>query len=129
MFGRNRSAEDKAASAELLELRVAASTIGGLMVRKDPLRFTAPGQEDVPVYGATVTVDKGEAAKRVTLTRVALTGVFALLLKKDATALFVTIEGADGSAMILQCAARKELAARKFAMLVARKVPPAEPLT
>ena len=126
MFGRQRKTDaERAEAKEVLDLRVAASTIGGLMVRRDPLRFTTPGQQDVPVYGATVTVDKGEAAKRVTLTRVALTGIFALLLKKDATALFVTIEGEDGSAMILQCPARKELAARKFAMLVHSKTAPA----
>ncbi|MEV6124860.1 hypothetical protein AB0M23_30870 [Streptomyces sp. NPDC052077] len=92
-----------------------------MMVRKDPLRFTAPGQMDVPVTGATITVDRGEAAKRITATRVALTGPFALLMKKDSTQLFVTIEGADGSAMILACPAKKELDARKFAMLVHTK--------
>jgi len=120
MFGKKSEAE-KAAAKELMELRVAASRVGGMMVRKDPLRLSAPGQEDVPVYGATVTVDRGEAAKRVTATRVALTGIFALLLKKNSTPLFVTIEGADRSAMILECAASKELGARQFAMLVHRK--------
>ncbi|MGW4028231.1 hypothetical protein ACWEFL_02745 [Streptomyces sp. NPDC004838] len=121
MFGSKKTPEEKAAAKDLLELRLAASAIGGMMVRKDPLRFTAPGQMDVPVKGATITVDRGEAAKRITATRVALTGIFALALKKDSTKLFITIEGADGSAMLLECPARKEGEARKFALLVQTK--------
>lgn len=121
MFGSKKTPEEKAASKALMELRVASAAVGGMMVRKDPLRFTAPGQMDVPVTGATITVDRGEAAKRITATRVALTGIFALALKKDATQLFVTIEGADGSVMILSCPAKKELGARQFAALVHTK--------
>ncbi|MEU9498234.1 hypothetical protein [Streptomyces sp. NPDC048196] len=123
MFGSKKSAEEKTASKAVTELRLAAASIGGMMVRKDPLRFTAPGQMDVPVAGAQVTVDRGEAAKRITATRVALTGIFALALKKDNTKLFITIEGADGSAMLLDCNAKKEAAARKFAILVHTKHP------
>lgn len=123
MFGSKKTDEEKAAAKALLELRLAASAIGGMMVRKDPLRFTAPGQMDVPVKGAKVIVDRGEAAKRITATRVALTGIFALALKKDSTKLFVTIEGADGSAMLLECPAAKETAARKLAILVHAKHP------
>jgi hypothetical protein len=82
----------------------------------------------VPVAGATITVDRGEAAKRITATRVALAGPFALLMKKDTTQLFITIEGTDGSVMILGCSAKKELAARKFAALVHAQHPaPAAP--
>ncbi|MFJ3826224.1 hypothetical protein [Streptomyces nodosus] len=121
MFGSKKTPEEKAAAKALLELRAAAAAVGGLMVRKDPMRFTSPGQMDVPVTGATITVDRGEAAKRITATRVALTGIFALALKKDATKLYVTIEGADGSVMILSCSAKKELDARKFAALVHAK--------
>ncbi|MFE2600125.1 hypothetical protein ACFXCZ_27160 [Streptomyces sp. NPDC059396] len=128
MFGSKKTDEEKAASKALLELRLASSGVGGMLVRKDPLRFTAPGQMDVPVAGAQVTIDRGEAAKRITATRVALTGIFALALKKDSTKLFVTIEGADGTAMLLECPAKKEGAARKFAMLVHAKhpAPPAQ---
>lgn len=121
MFGSKKSDEDRAAAKSVTELRLAVSAIGGVMVRKDPVRFSAPGQMDVLVPGATVTVDRGEAAKRITATRVALAGPFALLLKKDATQLFITIEGADGSAMLLECPARKEAAARKLALLVSAK--------
>lgn len=121
MFGSKKTPEQKQAAADLLELRLAVSAVGGIMVRSNPLRFTAPGQQDVPVAGARVTVDRGEAAERVTLTRVALAGPFALLLRKDATALFVTIEGSAGEAMILQCSAKRELRARQLAMLVRNK--------
>ncbi|MGW7247712.1 hypothetical protein [Streptomyces decoyicus] len=123
MFGSKKTAEEKAASKALTELRLAAAGIGGMMVRKDPLRFTAPGQMDVPVAGARITVDRGEAAKRITATRVALTGIFALALKKNSTKLYITIEGADGSAMLLDVAVGKETAARRFAMLVHTKHP------
>lgn len=122
MFGKKKTDDEKAAAKALMELRLASAGVGGMMVRKDPLRFTAPGQMDVLVAGATVTIDRGEAAKRITATRVLATGIFALALKKDATRLFVTIEGADGrSAMLLECPAKKEAGARKFAMLVHAK--------
>jgi hypothetical protein len=118
MFSK-KTDDEKAAAKALLDLRLAVSGVGGIMVRKDPLRFTAPGQMDVPVAGATVTVDHGERAQRITATRVALIGPFALLAKKDATRLFITIEGADGtSAMLIDCPAKKEGAARKLALLV-----------
>ena len=119
MFGSKKTDEEKAEAKALLELRVAVP--GGMMVRKDPLRFTAPGQMDVPVKGAKVTIDRGEAAKRITAARVALTGPFALAMKKDTTRLFITIEGMDGSALLLDCPIKKEVAARKFAILVHTK--------
>ncbi|MEV7959316.1 hypothetical protein ACIO6T_41340 [Streptomyces sp. NPDC087532] len=123
MFGSKKTDDEKAASKALRELRLATSAVGSILVRKDPLRFTSPGQMDVPVAGATITIDRGEAAKRITATRVALTGIFALALKKDSTKLFVTIEGADGSAMLLECPAKREAGARKFAMLVHARYP------
>lgn len=119
MFGTKKTDAEKAEAKAFSDLRLATAGVGAMLVRKDPLRFTAPGQMDVPVHGATVTIDRGEAAKRITATRVALTGVFALALKKDATKLFITIEGADGeSAMLVECPARREGHARKFATLV-----------
>ncbi|MEU3000194.1 hypothetical protein [Streptomyces sp. NPDC006995] len=119
MFGKKKTDEEKAAAKALSELRLATAGVGAMLVRQDPLRFTSPGQMDVLVHGATVTIDRGEAARRITATRVVLTGVFALALKKDATKLFITIEGADGtSAMLLECPAKREGHARKFATLV-----------
>lgn len=117
----NKTADEKAAAKAILDLRLAISGIGGIMVRNDPLRFTAPGQMDVPVPGATITIDRGEHAKRLTLTRAALIGPFALLAKKDTTKLFITIEGADGSAMLREVPIKKEGAARKLALLVHAK--------
>jgi hypothetical protein len=91
---------------------------GHLGIRVKDGVFKLMGQPDVPVAGATVTVDRGEAAKRITATRVLTTGIFALALKKDATRLFVTIEGADGSVMLREVAASKEGKARALAAAV-----------
>jgi hypothetical protein len=125
MFSK-KTDDEKAAAKALLDLRLAVSGVGGIMIRKDPLRFTAPGQMDVPVAGAKLTVDRGEAAKRITATRVALAGPFALLMKKDTTQLFLTLEGADGSAMLIECPVKKEGAARKLALLVHARYPTPE---
>ncbi|MFE5621700.1 hypothetical protein ACFQ8S_06760 [Streptomyces virginiae] len=88
---------------------------GLLGIRVKDGHFKLVGQPAVPVAGAVVTVDRGEAARRITATRVALTGIFALALKKDTTKLFVTIEGADGSAMLREVSARKEATAHALA--------------
>lgn len=111
------SAETKAYN----QLRDAVISIPGLNVRKKPLRFAASGQADVPATGARISVDRGESAKRITATRLALVGPFALAFKKDKTRLFITIEGADGSAMLVECPAKKEGAARKLMVLVHSK--------
>ncbi|MFD7257792.1 hypothetical protein [Streptomyces sp. NPDC059874] len=92
---------------------------GLLGIRVSDGYFKLVGQPAVPVAGAVVTVDRGEAAKRITATRVALTGIFALALKKDNTKLFVTIEGADGSVMVREVAAKKEEKARILAASLA----------
>jgi hypothetical protein len=118
MFGSQKTDEEKAEARRVRELRFATAAVRGMMLRQTPLRWTAPGQMDVPVQGATVTVDRGERAQRITATRVALAGPFALLMKKDNTKLFITIEGADGSAMLIECPAKREAAARKLALMV-----------
>lgn len=97
------------------DLKMAAGVLG---IRVSDGMFKLLGQPSVPVDGATVTVDRGDAAKRITATRVALTGIFALALKKDSTRLFITIEGADGSAMLREVPAKKEGKARTLATLV-----------
>jgi hypothetical protein len=113
-----KTPEEKALAKAITELTLVAGSAGTIRVRKDPLRFTYPRQMDVPVLGAKVTVDRGEHAERLTLTRVALIGPFALLAKKDRTRLFITIEGTDGSAMLIECPAKKEGKARQLATLV-----------
>lgn len=101
-----------------MKVRDAALGITGLYVYKKPLRFKASGQSDVPVAGARITVDRGDAARRITATRVALTGIFALALKKNTTKLFLTIEGKDGAVLVVECPAKQEMKARKLAALV-----------
>ncbi|MFE2245227.1 hypothetical protein [Streptomyces lavendulae] len=88
---------------------------GLLGIRVSDGHFKLVGQPPVPVAGAVVTVDRGEVAKRITATRVALTGIFALALKKDNTKLFVTIEGSDGSVLVREVSAKKEIKARELA--------------
>lgn len=117
----SKTPEEKAEAGAATALQLASSGIGHMIIRKGPLRFTAPGQMDVPVEGARITIDRGEQAQRITATRVALIGPFALLAKKDQTKLFVTIEGADDSAMLLECPVKKEGAARKLAIIVHTK--------
>lgn len=82
-------------------------------------KFRSPNQMDVPVEGAKITLERGEEAKaRITATRVALTGIFALWLKKDMNKLFITIEGADGEVLVQPVSAAKEPQARILATLV-----------
>lgn len=120
MFSK-KTDEEKAESRAATALQLATGGIGHLIIRKGPLRFTLAGQMDVPVTGAKITIDRGEAARRITATRVITTGIFALALKKDATRLFITIEGVDGSAMLIECPAKKEGTARKLALYVHTK--------
>ncbi|WP_327300394.1 hypothetical protein [Streptomyces goshikiensis] len=116
MFGSKKSPEEKAAAARLSKIRGAAAAAGVTMFGG---KFRSPNQMDVPVEGATVTLERGEEAKaRITATRVALTGIFAVFLKKDMTKLFITIEGADGEVLVQPVAVSKEPQARVFATLV-----------
>lgn len=116
MFGSKKTDEEKAAKARYNKIRGAAAAAGVNVMGGS---FRAPNQEPVPVEGATVTIEKGEEAKaRITATRVALTGIFALFLKKDMNKLFITIEGADGGVLLQPVPARKEAQARVFATLV-----------
>lgn len=116
MFGSKKTDEEKAAAARQRKLLGAAAAAGVTMMGG---KFKSPNQMDVPVNGARVTIEKGEEAKaRITATRVALTGIFALWLKKDMNQLFITIEGSDGEVLVQPVAARKEAQARAFATLV-----------
>ena len=83
-----------------------------------------PNQPSIPIEGAKVTIELGETArKRITATRVALIGIFALWAKKDMSQLFITIEhrGGDGveeGVVLVPVPARKEAQARVFATMV-----------
>lgn len=116
MFSTKKTDEEKAAAKHAGRIRMAAASAGVTMFGGN---FKAPGQMDVPISGARVTIEKGEDAKaRITATRVALTGIFALWLKKDMNKLFITIEGASGEVLVQPVAAKKEDKARVFATLV-----------
>ncbi|MEU3528836.1 hypothetical protein AB0E62_34145 [Streptomyces sp. NPDC038707] len=114
MFGK-KSDEEKAAAKRQRQITAAAAA-AGLTVMGG--QFRAPNQDPVPVDGARVTIERGEdAGKRVTATRVLLTGLFALALKKDMNQLFITIENGD-KVMLCPVPAMKEAQARILATLV-----------
>lgn len=115
MFGKKKTEEEKAAAARMRRITGAAAS-AGLTVMGG--QFRAPNQEPVPVEGARVTIERGEeAGRRVTATRVLLTGLFALALKKDMNQLFITIENGD-KVMLCPVPAKKEGAARILATMV-----------
>lgn len=115
MFGNKKTPEEKAAAAQQRRITGAAAA-AGLTVMGG--KFRAPNQEPIPIEGAHITIERGEeAGKRVTATRVLLTGLFALLLKKDMNQLFITIENGD-QVMLCPVPAKKEAAARILATMV-----------
>lgn len=115
MFGSKKSDEEKAAAKRQRQITAQAAA-AGLTVMGG--QFRAPNQDPVPVDGARITIERGEeAGKRVTATRVLLTGVFALLIKKDMNQLFITIENGD-KVMLCPIPAKKEAAARILATTV-----------
>ena len=125
MFDSKKTPDEKAETARLSKIRGAAAAAGVTMLGG---KFRAPSQMDVPVEGAKVTLERGEQAKaRITATRVALTGIFALWLKKDMTKLFITIEGAGGEVLVQPVPAAKEPQARIFATLVNGEPTASEP--
>ncbi|WP_432137640.1 hypothetical protein [Streptomyces sp. bgisy154] len=114
MFGK-KSEEEKAAAKRQRQITAAAAS-AGLTVMGG--QFRAPSQDSVPVEGARITIERGEeAGKRVTATRVLLTGLFALALKKDMNQLFITIENGD-KVMLCPVPAKKEAAARILATMI-----------
>jgi hypothetical protein len=115
VFGSKKSDEEKAAAKRMRQITGAAAS-AGLTVMGG--KFRAPNQEPVDVDGARVTIERGEeAGKRVTATRVLLTGLFALALKKDMNQLFITIENGT-QVMLCPVPAKKEAAARILATMV-----------
>lgn len=115
MFGSKKTPEEREAAAWQRRVTGAAAA-AGLTVMGG--KFRAPNQEPVPVEGARITIERGEeAGKRVTATRVLLTGLFALALKKDMNQLFITIEN-NAQVMLCPVPAKKEGAARILATMV-----------
>jgi hypothetical protein len=115
MFGSKKSDEEKAAAKRQRQITATAAA-AGLTVMGG--QFRAPNQEPVPIEGARITIERGEeAGRRVTATRVLLTGLFALALKKDMNQLFITIENGS-KVMLCPVPARKEAQARVLATMV-----------
>ncbi|MFE7899188.1 hypothetical protein ACFU3E_16995 [Streptomyces sp. NPDC057424] len=115
MFGSKKTDEEKAAAKRMRQITATAAS-AGLTVMGG--QFRAPNQDPVPVEGARITIEREEeAGKRVTATRVLLTGLFALALKKDMNQLFITIENGD-KVMLCPVPARKEAQARILATMV-----------
>lgn len=100
---------------------------GGIAVHGDTVKH---GRESGPLAGAHASVDTaGEIDKRITATRLVLTGPFALAFrkKKDKRELYLTIEG-DGFGWVVEVNPKEGKKAREFAVAfnaAASKVRPA----
>ncbi|MGW4603718.1 hypothetical protein ACWENS_10655 [Streptomyces sp. NPDC004532] len=115
MFGGKKSDEEKAAAKRMRQITAAAAS-AGVTVMGGKVRM--PNQQPIPIDGAHVTIEAGETArKRITATRVALIGIFAIWAKKDMSQLFITIEHEEGIVLV-PVPARKEAQARIFATMV-----------
>jgi hypothetical protein len=115
MFGSKKTPEEKAAAARQRQITAAAAA-AGVTVMGGKVRM--PNQQPIPIEGARVTIEAGETArKRITATRVALIGIFAIWAKKDMSQLFITIEHEEGIVLV-PVPARKEAQARVFATMV-----------
>jgi hypothetical protein len=94
-----------------------AEKFEGVVVKDDMIRH---GRESLPLAGAHVTVDAaGEIDKRITATRLVLTGPFALAFrkKKDRRELYLMVEG-EGGAFVVEVDPKKGGDARRFAARV-----------
>lgn len=71
------------------------------------------------VAGAVAEFQHGANIEgRVTLTRVALVGIFALGIKKDRKKVYIAIEFPDGQQELIEAKAKDEKDARKFAAAI-----------
>lgn len=115
MFGSSKTPEEKERARHLGRIRQAAAAAGVTAIGE---KFRQPGQEAIPIEGSTVTIELGAVArKRITATRVALIGPFAVWAKKEESQLFITIEHPDG-VLLVPVSSAKEGKARIFATLV-----------
>lgn len=87
--------------------------LGDYSITGDQLR---KGLRFWPLAGAVAEFEHGaNVGSRVTLTRVALVGIFALGLKKDRNKVYVAIELRDGQQVLVEAKAKEEKQARVFA--------------
>lgn len=102
----------QAASAKLAALRMNAR-FEGWTLANGTLSKGLTKMHDVA--GAVAEFQHGaNIGGRITLTRVALTGIFALGLKKDRNKVYVLIELADGQQEMIEAKAKHEKDARRF---------------
>lgn len=90
---------------------------GGVVLYRDRVVYK---RETQPLEGLTAKVETaGQLRERVTLTRVAFTGLFAMALKKkkDDREVFLTVEG-PGFVWLIEVDRKKDGDARKFAAKV-----------
>lgn len=92
------------------------SSFAGCRISGDKIQ---KGARSWPVAGAKADFEHGaNVGGRVTATRVMLTGVFALAMKKDQSKVYVMVELADGEQLLLEGKAKQEKDAREFAAKV-----------
>lgn len=88
------------------------ASLEGCRISGDKLQ---QGHKSWPIAGAKAEFEHGaDAGSRVTATRVMLTGLFALALKKNQNKVYVMIELADGEQVLAEAKAKNEKAARLF---------------
>lgn len=112
-----RAAErQKAAAAKLAELNMNARFEGWTLSGG---RLSKGLTKNYDVAGAVADFEHGaNIGSRVTVTRLALTGIFAFGLKKDRNKVYVLVELADGQQELIEAKAKEEKAARKFASAI-----------
>lgn len=102
-----------------------AAAFDGVVVKNGAISH---GRESLPLAGARVTVESaGDVDRRITATRLILTGPFALAFrkKKDHRELYLTVENA-GSMFVVPVDPKKGEEARRFAAKVNTIAPAAE---
>lgn len=91
-----------------------AEKFAGVTIKNGQISYK---RESGPLAGARATVDTaGEIDKRITATRLVLTGPFAFAFrkKKDRRELYLTIEG-HGFGWVIEVDPKQQMDARKFA--------------
>jgi hypothetical protein len=94
-----------------------ADKFEGVVIKNGEIRY---GKEGGPIAGARASVETaGDIERRITATRLVLTGPFALAFrkKKDHRELYLTVEG-PGYGFVVQVDPKKSADARQFAARV-----------
>lgn len=73
------------------------------------------GGKSYPLAGAYAQFERGEHIDRLTASRIVLTGIFALALKKDKSKVYVVVQLADGDQLLIESKAKNAGDALTFA--------------